>query len=164
MRLKLVPILLKRRNLYDIPAGHAAKEEALRQLAEEAKAEFEKTTETWENKPTFHVRHTAHQVVVTTNDRVFGYVDAGTRPHVISSRGGGPLHFTVGGSAKTRPRVISSTQGSRGDTWVSAHIVRHPGTESREFSVIIGERIQRKFAAKFRAVLAAYQTGEAPGL
>lgn len=163
-RLKLIPILPKRKNLFDIPAGHAASQQALESLAQEARAEYEKTTATWEHKPVFIVRINQGNVSVTSNDKIYGFVDLGTKAHMIRGRSGNPLSFTVGGSAKTRPRVISSSRGSRGDTWVSTYEVRHPGTEPREFTVIIQERIQRKFAAKFKSVLAAYRTGEAPGL
>lgn len=165
MRLKLIPILPRRRNLYDIPAGHAAKEEALYELAEEAVQLLELSVATWEFEPVFHVRYTSNSATVFTRDKIFGYVNAGTRSHRIEARRGpGPLSFTVGGRSKTRPRVISSTLGSQGNIWVSTYTVEHPGIEAREFTVVVQERIQRKFPAKFRAVLAAYQTGEAPGL
>jgi len=154
------------KKIFSVSAGQAAREKALSELADDALELFEKTTATWEHKPVFikRVNIAGENVSITSNDKIFGYVDLGTVAHVIRARNANTLAFTVGGSPKTRPRVLSSSRGSRGDVWVSKAEVHHPGTEAREFSVIIQERIQKKFVARFKEVLKEYESGEAPGL
>lgn len=155
IRIKLIPILPARRTLFDIPAGHAASETALRQLGEETKAEFEKTVATWEDKPTFTVNRNMGNVTVGTSSRIYSYIDKGTSVRYAT--------MSPDFAPKTRSRVIGSTGGRGRMVFVSRNHPK-PGIQAREFSVVIREKMQDKFAAKFRAVLAAYKTGEAPGL
>ena len=140
------------KKLADTEKVKQAFEEAMEELSHEALSQFEKTTATWEHKPVFIVRVNRGNRSITTNSKIYGYIDTGTRAHPITPRGSWPLAFTVGGSAKTRPRVISSSPGKRGTVWVATRAVAHPGTEPREFSIIIQERIQKKFPGRFREI------------
>lgn len=155
VKIKLTPILPKRKSLFDIPAGHAASEKALKQLGEEAKAQFEKTVETWSDKPDFNVKENSGSVQVTTNSKIYTYLDKGTSVRYAT--------MSPDFSPKTRARVIGSTSGRGGMIFVSRNHPK-PGIEAREFSVVIQARMQSKFKAKFKSVLAAYKTGEAVGL
>lgn len=154
VRIKIEPILPKKK-LFDVPAGQAAKEKALEALAQEALALFHKTTETWDEQPVFIVRVNNNNTSVTTNSKIYKYIDKGTsvRYAVMSP------DF----SPKTRVRVIASVGGRGGKVFVDK---RHPkpGIQAREFSVIIQERMQKKFSATFKNVIKAYVSGEAPGL
>ena len=118
-------------------------------LSIEALGMFGKVTATWaqKNKPHFVVRYIKNGVTISASGaagKIFSYVDEGTRAHLIRARKKPLLRFRVGGSPKTRPRVITSTAGKSGKVWVGALEVHHPGTEPREFSVIIAERIGKK--------------------
>ncbi len=146
------------RQLFDVPAGQAAKEQALDELAAEAKALFEKTTRTWTHKPVFVLRRSAiGRTVSTRGDSPFAWVDEGTRAHVITAKRSPYLSFRTGGRPKTKPGFIASYLGSEGTGWVRAESVQHPGTKARGFSKEIQRRIQARFRHRFKQVLAAYQ-------
>lgn len=154
MRISVKPILPKRK-LFNVPAGDAAKEQALKQLGEEAKALFEKTVETWTDKPNFTVNENENNVTVGTSSKVYSYVDKGTSVrYAVMSDDYNP---------KTRSRVIGSSGGRGRMIFVSRNHPK-PGIVAREFSAIIQERMQKKFAATFKRVIKAYKSGEAAGL
>lgn len=142
--------------------------------------DFEKTTATWKNKPTFQktvrvgnaaggalakrVTGSASgiSVEVSTDDPVFGFVDEGTKPHKILPRRKKVLMFRTGYKAKTQPNVIGSTQGgAEGETAVSQHGVNHPGTKARNFSKLLRKKHQPEFRKAMQAALdaAAKQSG-----
>ena len=108
--------------------------EVVRDTAAEAKADLEKTVATWQREVNFAITPIADGLRVDTDDPIWHMVDEGTRPHIIVPRRAKVLMFGPGASAKTRPRVIGSTGGSKGGAPVVAHRVNHPGTEPREFS------------------------------
>lgn len=154
VRIRVEPILPRSRKLFDLSAGQAAKEQALKELGEEAKALFEKTVETWRDKPVFRVNELQNSVTVTTGNRIYSYIDKGTSVrYAVMSDDYNP---------KTRSRVIGSTGGRGRMIFVSRNHPK-PGIQAREFSVVIQERMQRKFAAKFKNVIKTYVAGEAPG-
>lgn len=123
------------------PAAHRrAIKEALQAEAALVQADFEKTTATWDSAPSFDISADGEfGVVIGTDDENYQRVDEGTRPHVIVAKGKA-LAFTPGGSAKTRPRVIGSSGGSKGSGVVFTKRVNHPGTEGRDFSGVIAEK------------------------
>lgn len=120
---------------------------AVIETSEEARKEFEEATLKWKNKPKWIKRPPkirdrsviSYQVVAIGSDKVikvFGYVDKGTQPHIITpKKPGGMLVFNVGYSAKTLP-VANANVGTGMSTGalVRTQLVHHPGTEPREFS------------------------------
>lgn len=138
---------------------------ATRELGLEAQMLFEKTTATWTHQPTFTNQRTRQGYTVGTDDRIYGFVDRGTRAHEIRPRRtGGILRFTGPYHAKTKPNVIASYRGGRGRVAVWARRVQHPGTEPRNFSKIIRERVQRQAPNKLRAALRAVTASEGFGI
>lgn len=106
-----------------------------------AKVDFGVTTQTWKNRPTFTIGKGDNERTVATDDAIFGYVDAGTKPHIIAPKNGKALAFGVGGSPKTRPGVIASGAGSAGSAVILRRKpVRHPGTKARNFSQVIAKK------------------------
>lgn len=105
------------------------------------------TTRTWQRKPQFDVAvlqsGTDYVVVAGTDDDIYGYVDTGTRPHIIRPRRSRYLRFQVGGRPKTRPGVIHSYPGAPGTDWRSAYFVLHPGAGARRFTATIARRRQK---------------------
>jgi hypothetical protein len=101
--------------------------------------DFLKTTATWKRKPEFSniltVSNTMIRFLVETSDEIYGYVDKGTRPHVIE--GNPVLSFMWGGKgsykAKTRVRVLGSSGGGSSGDRVAFASVQHPGFEGRQF-------------------------------
>lgn len=140
-------------------------DEAVHQSALDARQMFGATTQTWQHQPTFEIsRENTGRWSISTDDPIYHYVDAGTPPHVIRARNVAYLKFTVPFTPKTKPRVISSFRGSRGDQWVSKKSVQHPGIRAREFSRIIAQRAQAPTANRLRAALKQTIAGSGAGL
>ena len=142
-----------------------ALDDGVHELAQEALGLYQKTTATWKRQPTFEAQHrSTGRWTVGTDDRIYGWVDQGTRPHIITARNALVLRFTVPFTAKTKPRHITSYAGSRGNQWVSKRSVQHPGTQARHFSKTIHDRVQQRAANKLRAKLLEATSGPGVGL
>ena len=110
--------------------------------AKDVKKDFEKTTKTWKKKPVFEIviaiGPKSADFLIGTDDEIYGYVDQGTRPHVIlPTKPGGVLAFQSKFSPKTVPNVLGSRSGRSGGNTVFSRGVIHPGTEPRNFSKMI---------------------------
>lgn len=114
-----------------------------REAAEAVKAEFDLTTATWEHRVTFTIAEQGDALVVGTDDEIYGYVDKGTKPHVIVPRRGRALRFAAGGRPKTTPGRITSGAGAKGGVVVIRPRVDHPGTKARDFQGQIYKRWRR---------------------
>lgn len=125
---------------FDDKAHRQAIKAALDTTAQGVLADFERTVATWSSTPSFDISANGEfERVVGTDDENYTRVDEGTHPHVIVAHGKA-LAFGAGGSAKTRPRVIGSSGGSKGSGVVFTQRVNHPGTEGRQFADTIGEK------------------------
>lgn len=129
---------------------------ALNDTAKGMKADYERTTKTWKHKVKFtttkpHPTGGAYEVTVSTDDKIYSYVDLGTRAHNIRpKKRGGVLRFKTGYIARTIPRVLSSGKSSYRGGWMSAKGVRHPGTQARRFSFIIQLKWQDEFQKRMK--------------
>lgn len=135
------------------------------ELARDALALYQQTTRTWTHQPTFEVqRESTARWRVSTDDEIYGFVDRGTRPHIIEAKNAPLLRFTGPYHAKTKPNIIASYKGGRGRVWVAKKRVNHPGAEARNFSKRIKERIQPRAANKLREKLLEATSGPGVGL
>lgn len=112
-----------------------------------AERDYDSTTRTWDHKVKFEVEVTQnganYEVTAGTHDKIYGFVDAGTKAHIIRPKRSKYLSFSSGYRAKTRVGVIGSQPGgSFGDT-VLAQEVHHPGFPGRQFTVRIKQRRQK---------------------
>jgi len=124
-----------------------AAKQGMKDAADEALRDFQKTTATWQHQPDFAVKPYGNGYQIGTDDEIYGYVDKGTRAHKIVARRAKRLRFGSSFRPKTRPGSLSSgSGGSSGQVFRSS--VNHPGTKARSFSKLIG--------AKWRAQLATY--------
>lgn len=109
--------------------------------------DLESTVKTWKHKPTFDVTitHTGNDYAITasTDDKPFVYVEAGTKPHIITPKRSKYLRFSSGYKAKTRPNVINSYPGGAFGSDIFAKSVRHPGFPGRHFTKAIASRRQK---------------------
>lgn len=130
------------------PKGLAARAEATlrgleagyRQVAEQVLRDYKRTTATWDHQPKFTLRVGRDGFSLSTDDTIYGYVDKGTRPHVIRIKRAKRLRFAEGYTAKTVPGLIGSRAGgARGPIRVAIE-VRHPGSKPRKFSAAIQEK------------------------
>lgn len=121
---------------------------AMRAQAEMVRRDYEKTTATWEHKPEFTITETdgGTRFTVGTDDKIYGFVTHGTRPHIIEARNAPVLAFRGGYKAKTTPRVIGSGPGGASGDVMFRQQVHHPGTEARDFERTIQNEAQRTIA------------------
>lgn len=135
INIKFTPILPKKLNE---TAMHAELVRAMKRGQTDVYKDFLKTVDTWENKPVFknEFRETGNEISfeVSTDDEIYGYVNNGTRPHIIE---GFPLAFMAAYQSKTTPRKIGSHSGGGSGETVFATVVHHPGTEARNFDSVI---------------------------
>ena len=117
-----------------------------RAAAKAVKADFDTTTQTFKHRPTFTIEDQGDTTTIATDDEVYGFLDDGTDPHIITAKSPNkPLTFGVGGAPKTTPRVIGSRPGVKGSTIVRAQSVNHPGTAARDFSGEIKKKWDQEF-------------------
>lgn len=122
---------------------------ALKNTAKNVEVDFKTVTQTWNHKPAFDTTDISNSnqigVEVSTSDEIFGYVEEGTKPHIITPKRGKVLFIPgVNYRAKTRPRVIGSNKGGRDNTFVFTRLVQHPGTKAREFSDTIARKWEKE--------------------
>jgi hypothetical protein len=115
------------------------------ELAAEQKAvlrEFKITVSTWKRQPQFEVKEQGGSTTIGTNDPIYGYVNDGTKPHVIRPKKAKRLAFYAGGFvSKTVPNRLQARAGRVASTNpVFAQGVNHPGTQGRDFTGQIQER------------------------
>lgn len=129
----------------------------MRRIGTKMKADFEKTTKTWDNKPKFEVLVSlaggGATVLVDTNSVIYGYVTKGTAEHVILPRRAKALRFGSVFRAKTTPGVIDSRAGGSSGPDVFSQGVLHPGTEPRNFDKIIARDWSRRFKREMESVM-----------
>jgi len=135
INIKFTPVLPKKLNE---TAMHAELTRAMKRGQADVYKDFLKTVDTWDTKPEFknEFKETNNEIsfVVSTDDEIYGYVNNGTRPHIIE---GFPLAFMAAYKSKTTPRKISSHSGGGSGETVFATKVHHPGTEPRDFDTAI---------------------------
>jgi len=128
---------------------------ALDEIGKGAAQDLKAYVSAWKHKPTFEVVRTPQTVSVKAtgpNAKIFGYVDEGTRPHLIApKRKRGVLTFKTGYQPKTRPNN-SKFKGSGKATggFRSAKVVHHPGSKARHISRIIANKWHKDGRAVLR--------------
>lgn len=143
-----------------IARGNALAE--LRKAVDQTRGPIEKDlqaiTATWETKVRWRVRFFDEGgklvLTVTTTNKIFQYVDEGTKPHLIQPKRASRLFFQTGYTAKTRKGFLGSVQGGAKGDWVAAKVVHHPGTEARGFTEALVKKHQRTFMQNVRAAMA----------
>jgi hypothetical protein len=110
--------------------------------------DFNVTTQTWDDKPTFAIASpTPYTRKIGTDDAIYSMLNEGTPEHDIAPRPGGTLVFRTPFRPKSRVRYIGSNAGSKGGNVVfTRRPIHHPGTEARDFDKVIAEKWNRQFA------------------
>lgn len=123
-----------------------AMQDAVQKSANLVKRDLESTVSSWTNKPKFNVsvESSGNDYVVnaTTDSDVYGFVDSGTRPHIIKPVRSKYLRFSSGYKSKGRTGVIGSNPGGSFGDPVFAKQVNHPGFAGRHFTILIASRRQ----------------------
>lgn len=154
---------------FNVKAFADAFKKASEKISKEIKKEFEITTIGWDTDVVFEelvaVGPDAIEVLVATDNEIYGYVNDGTRPHKIRAKPGKTLAFKWGGpgsyKAKTAPgKLVHNPSGGNvvGGKFVRPMEVDHPGFEGRNFDKIITKEFTPKYK---RAMEAAMKVGAA---
>lgn len=132
---------------------------AMRKAGTQVRKEFERTTKTWEHKPKFveiiSLTGPGPTILVGTDDKVYQWVDKGTKPHEIwagaytGKSAAKALRFQGTYTAKTVPGVIDARNGGSSGDVIVRPFVHHPGTEARGFD----EKIQKEWEPKFKRLM-----------
>ena len=132
---------------------------AAKKAASGIEGDFKKTTKTWHQQPDFEkvvaLPPPAVEVMVATDDEIYGYVNNGTEPHEIwagaytGKSDKTVLAFSSQFVPKTQPGIIGSNPGFVGERDTFVPMVHHPGTEARNFDKII----QRDWEPKFKRLM-----------
>ena len=139
-------------------AIRAALETELEAVSKDILLDFELTTATWDHKVKFErqvsVGPKSVDILVGTDDEIYGYVNNGTRPHVILPKTPhGVLAFPSKHKAKTQPgKETAGAGGSSGPT-VFAKGVLHPGTKARKFDRTIAKKWKPRFQKRMEAAM-----------
>lgn len=108
--------------------------------------DLQSTVASWSKKPKFTVsiEQNGDDYIVTasTDSEIYGYVDLGTRSHIIRPKRSRYLRFQSGYRSKGRTGVIGSQAGGSFGDAVFAKEVHHPGFAGRHWTVLIARRRQ----------------------
>ena len=119
-------------------------------IAKDVEKDFIKTTKKWKKKPVWirDVDHTKEKIIifVGTENEIYGYVDKGTKKHIIRPKKAEVLRFR-GSSYRGRGRP-------RASDYVYTKLVNHPGFKGYGHSKRIGKKWQPLSLARLNAALA----------
>jgi hypothetical protein len=126
---------------FDLRSVTAEVQKELENEAKYLEKQFKKTTRTWKHKPRFEsitaVTGQSMELLVGTDDVIYGWVNNGTKKHPITPRNkSGLLRFRKDGyKPKTRVGVVNSFAGRKAKPPLySFKQVTHPGIKPRNFA------------------------------
>lgn len=151
--IKLTPIK-PRTTQQNLARVEAAIKEAFQQAAKELVEDFQKTTATWDHQPRPTLTISRQGVEARIDDKVWGMLDKGTRPHTIRARRAKALAFASGYTAKTRPDSLFARSGGPSGGTVFAREVQHPGTKPRRWSIRLKSKWKQKWPSMVNAGVA----------
>jgi hypothetical protein len=132
-----------------MPTGEAyaqAMQVAVQKAAGLVLRDLESTVRTWTTKPAFDVTITEqrgdYSVIAGTDNKIYGYVNDGTKPHDIKPKRSKYLRYSSGFKAKTRIGIIGSVEGGSFGNDIFSKGVHHPGFIGRGFTKKIAQRRQ----------------------
>jgi len=148
--------VVSKSNLADLVGLKKALGNALTGTAKAIKVDYGVTTQTWAKRPGFVItKFGPFSISVATDNEIYGYVDDGTRAHIISPKRAKVLAFGSTYRPKTSVRVIGSTGGGKGGDIVHAMVVHHPGTDAREFTETIADKWEKQSPVIMQAAINA---------
>ncbi len=135
-----------------------------KKIAKEIKADFEKTTRTWESNVQFieqtKLEGDKWDLKISTRNKIWHYVNEGTKKHMIVARRARALRFKEYSIPKSfapgflagAGNLISGPGASFGND-VYTPYVNHPGTKARKFSITITNMWRKRYYDRMRAAM-----------
>lgn len=156
MIIKVIPIIPK--NTLDANVLAAALRKEIRKESRAVERELGYPSRRWKHRVDFKIDETNEGANIGTNDKIYTYVDQGTKPHIIKPKKAKVLVFNSKFKAKTKPDSLSSSAGRSEPPKVFAKIVKHPGIKARGFVKLVAVRSRRRFQTAInRAIFNATQ-------
>lgn len=117
-------------------------ENTLDGAAENVREDFLVTTQTWEHKPEFAIVKKPGDRWIGTDDKIYGILNEGARPHIIRAKNGPGLRFyATGFKPKSRVQQIVSRKGKAANKdFRTPVVVHHPGVEKRMWNRVIKKK------------------------
>lgn len=112
-------------------------ENTLQGVALNVKVDFDVTTQTWNDRPTFTITKAPLKRVVATKSDIYRFVSRGTRVRFAV--------MTAGFRPKTRTGYIGSNIGKGGMAFLGKKPL--PGIKARNFEPTIGKKWQKEMPA-----------------
>jgi hypothetical protein len=140
--MKLKVIVSAPKSVIDAKKLTRAAEAQLDASAKEASDLLTKPTANWNHKPKMRTVKGRLWRAAGTNDKIYRFVNDGTRAHAIRAKGGKMLAFGPS-RPKTRPGSLTPRAGSRKQASTFVKQVNHPGTKPREFDKAAAKKLQR---------------------
>lgn len=131
---------------------------AFRDGAEKVQEDFGKTVETWDTAVVFLISRpdldTAEIKVAPGHPaQIYGYVDQGTKPHLIRARNVPRLRIPSFFTPKTIPGKLQSGEGGHSDSATFRREVHHPGIKARKFTKTIVKKWKKSWPKLFAKYL-----------
>lgn len=152
MRFKAI---IPKKLVFDAKRMERVIENTLDARALDVQVDFDTTVATWKNKPSFTIAVKKGERLVSTDNPIYGMLNAGTARHPIAARNARALSFMrTGFRAKSRPGYVGSNKGrpANSDPTVVKSVM-HPGTEARHWSSTIAIRWRKRFWRLFQDAL-----------
>jgi hypothetical protein len=147
---------LPTKSILDPAKFKAVIEQALDSEAKRVKTVFENTASDWDDEPTFAIKSSSGQREISTSHKIYGFVNKGTAPHMISPINRLFLAFPGSFSPKTRPGQLGSSGGHTGGPEVfTSKSVHHPGTKPRNFDKLIAKEAQSLLTRAVNSAIAS---------
>jgi hypothetical protein len=149
-------ILARQKKLVEVETDYE-----LRATGQELKTNNDKVVRSWNHKPTFRVEYnksasfkTVKIVAQGRHKAIWGYVDLGTKPHVIRAKNKPFLAFQSGYSARTAPVAkFNQGTGQKFGAWKRKKQVNHPGNKPRKFSETFFKELSPPFPDRIQAAV-----------
>lgn len=139
--------------LVDLGRLAAAQEDGLDAAAQAVFADLQKPAASWKTRVAFNIKRLAAGREISTANEIYGYVNSGTRPHIIRAKRSRYLAFGPS-SPKTSPGSLDSGAGSRGPADTFRQQVRHPGSAARGFDKVAAKNAAKTFPESMRKAIA----------
>lgn len=121
----------------------------LRREVVAVKRELALPTKRWKHTVTFYERPASGAqssgVDVGTENKIYGYVDRGTKPHLIKPKKAKKLRFNSKFRPKTKVGSLNSGAGASAPPVAFATVVHHPGSKARGFTKQVLQRSRKRF-------------------
>lgn len=133
----------------------------LRVITTELRNKHRLVVQRWKNKPDFRLmmirapnKLTGRVVIAGKAQRIWRYVDEGTKPHYIRAKRAPYLHFQLGYMPKTKP--IAKYVGGLGKafgSWKRKKVVHHPGSKARKFNKTYADNTRKDFTKRIQQAI-----------